>query len=274
MPNLRIIYDNAADRATSLTASTTSGSLAATNLQNDKKSLVHRSTGTSVTYTLTWSTNQTVSAVVLPCTNLSATATVRVRLYSDVAGTTLLRDTGTKPASTTNNVTQLFGSLSVNTFQFGGFTKVVQWVQRATTCRRCVVDIVDTGNPAGFIDCSRLVVGDYWTPQFNFEPGVTYELVDNSDVERSESGDVRVEERYKHERLSFNFALLPESDMLAWSRIVQYVGTTKNLVVTLMPEYDALAAETQYLIYGRRRNTGISYSNYKYYKSNFEIESW
>ena len=55
MPNLRLIHDNAADRATSLAASTTSGALVAANLQNDFKGQVHRSTGTSVILKPTYS---------------------------------------------------------------------------------------------------------------------------------------------------------------------------------------------------------------------------
>lgn len=55
MANLRIIYDNAADRAT-LTASTTAGALAATNLQRDEKAAIWRSTDTTATLTATWAT--------------------------------------------------------------------------------------------------------------------------------------------------------------------------------------------------------------------------
>ena len=64
MPNLRLIHDNAADRATSLAASTTSGALVAAYMQNDFKGQVHRSTGTSVSYTLTWTAGETVGGVV------------------------------------------------------------------------------------------------------------------------------------------------------------------------------------------------------------------
>ena len=76
MPNLRLIYDNVASSAT-LTASTTAGTLAASNMLTDVKSVVHRSTGTSVTYTMTWTANQTVGGVALPATNLTSTATIR-----------------------------------------------------------------------------------------------------------------------------------------------------------------------------------------------------
>ena len=158
MPNLRILYDNATDRAASLTASTTSGTLVAANMKNDIKSSVHRSTGTSVTYTLTWTAAQTLGAVVLPVTNLSSSATIRIRCYSDTNGTALVRDTGVQSASSSYNVTELFGTLSVNTFNFGGYTKVAVWIPD-TNARRLVIDLVDTSNPAGFIDCSRIVAG-------------------------------------------------------------------------------------------------------------------
>ena len=46
MSNLRLIYDNATDRATSISASTTSGALVAAYMQTDMKGQVHRSTGT------------------------------------------------------------------------------------------------------------------------------------------------------------------------------------------------------------------------------------
>ena len=48
--NVRIIYDNAADRAT-ITASSTAGVLVASNMQDDRKSVVWRSTSTSATIT-------------------------------------------------------------------------------------------------------------------------------------------------------------------------------------------------------------------------------
>lgn len=89
MPNLRIIYDNIADTAT-ITATSTSGSLSTSNLKKDIKGLVHRSIGNSVTYTLVWASARTIGGVALPATNLSATATIEVRLYSNSAATSLI----------------------------------------------------------------------------------------------------------------------------------------------------------------------------------------
>lgn len=274
MPNLRIIYDNAADRAKAITATTTSGGLVATNLLNDTKSLTHRSTGTSVSYVVTWDTGQIISAVVLPCSNLSQTATIRVRLFSDEAGTTLIRDSGTVAASNAGNVTSQFGLLNVNTFAFGGFTKTSVWLTKTSNVRRCTIDLVDTANPAGFIECSRLVIGNYWSPKYNFEPGVTYETVDTSEIKRAENGDLRVDQKFIYEKLAFNFSLLPESDLVELNKIIKQVGITKNILVSLVPEYDTKSIEDVYLIYGKRSNSQVRYSTYKYYVSSLEIQSW
>ena len=64
MANIRFIHDNAADRAT-LAASTTAGSLAATNLQRNEKAAIWRSTGTTATIAATWAIAEPVDSVVL-----------------------------------------------------------------------------------------------------------------------------------------------------------------------------------------------------------------
>jgi hypothetical protein len=88
MSNLRIVSDNAVDRAT-LTASSTAGVLAVTNLQTDTKSDVWRATGLAATISALWTSPESVQAVALPFCNLSPTATMRVRLTSEPSATNL-----------------------------------------------------------------------------------------------------------------------------------------------------------------------------------------
>ena len=269
MPNLRIIYDNAADRAT-VTASTTSGGLIASNMQNDFKGSVHRSTGTSVTYTLTWTTGQAISAVVLPATNLSSSATIRVRLYSDTAKTNLIKDTGAKPATAAGYIT---APTTVNRFAFGEYTKSSFWFTQVNSVRAAVIDVTDTGNSAGFIDCSRLILGTYWSPKYNFEPGAVKNIIDASSNTRAQNGDLRSYVSTSSEKLSFNFSLLPVEDYTALERIINYVGVTKPILLSLQPE-EAAGIDASHMIYGKRSNSSTTYSVYKYYKSQLEIESW
>jgi hypothetical protein len=90
MPNLRIVSDNAVDRASSLVASSVAGQLVASNLQTNKKSQVWRATGTSASLRAVFAVASLVSFVGLPFCNLSPTATMRVRATNEAAGTNLL----------------------------------------------------------------------------------------------------------------------------------------------------------------------------------------
>ena len=89
MPNLRIIYDNAADRA-ALTASTTAGTLGVANLQNNRKGRPWRATGTTARLGATWGAPERIGGVFLPFCNLSPTATMRVRASNESTATNLV----------------------------------------------------------------------------------------------------------------------------------------------------------------------------------------
>ena len=284
MPNLRIVYNNAADRATSLTASTTAGSLVAANMQTDYKTKVHRSTGTSVTYTLTWNIAEVVGAVALPATNLTASATIRVRLYSDTAGTALIADSGTVFAApgtnlqywdwsqTLNQSSSAFGG-NVNTFAFGGYSKTAVWFEnQVANVKACVIDLVDTTNTTGYIDCSRIIVGGYWEPTFNAENGVQVEIVDTSTTSRSEAGDLVVDRDILHEKLNFNFSLLPENDRNSLMKIIRLIGTSKNILVCLFPNDSN--TQQDFMIYGKRTNGSVNYEVFSFYKHSMEIIGW
>ena len=84
MTNLRIIYDNAADRA-ALTASTTAGTLGVANLQNNRKGRPWRATGTTARLGATWAVPERIGGVFLPFCNLSPTASMRVRVSNESA---------------------------------------------------------------------------------------------------------------------------------------------------------------------------------------------
>jgi hypothetical protein len=88
MANLRVISDNAIDRA-ALSASSTAGAFAATNLQLARKSDVWRATGTTARLTATWAAAEPLQAVALPFCNLSPTATMRVRVTGEASVTNL-----------------------------------------------------------------------------------------------------------------------------------------------------------------------------------------
>lgn len=275
MPNLRIIYDNVANSST-LSASSTAGGLAASNMLTEVKAVVHRSTGTSVTYTMTWTTAQTIGAVALPATNLTSTATVRVQLYSDTAGATQVADSGTVQACPSSQL-GLHGwgaNLDANAFAFGGSSKVAVWfASQVSSVRRCVITLSDASNPAGYIDCARIVAGPYWESERNPSYGAQAGIQDMSRTTRTEAGDSLVARGAQYQTMSLNLADLTETSRAAFTKIVRSAGSYKNLFFSLLPGSGS-TAEQDHMIYGKRANGGFTFDYFNGFSTRVEIEGW
>ena len=276
MPNLRLIYDNVASSAT-LTASTTAGTLAASNMLTDVKSAVHRSTGTSVTYTLTWASAQTVGGVALPATNLTSTATIRVQLYSDTAGTTQIADSGTVSACPSSQL-GLFGwgaSINANAFAHGGASKAAVWFStQFSTVRRCVITLTDASNLAGYIDCARLVLGPYWEAAYNPKYGATAGTQDLTKVDRSEAGDQLTVRGPQFQTMSLDLALLTEAKRSELAKIIRSIGSHRSVFLSLLPGNSAATAEQDHMIYGKRSSSPFTFDFFNAFSTQIEVEGW
>ena len=91
MPNLRIVSDNALERASSFTASTRAGALVEANLLNWKKSSLWRATGTSARITALFATPEPIQFTGSAFCNWSPTALQRVRASEEGSGTNSTR---------------------------------------------------------------------------------------------------------------------------------------------------------------------------------------
>jgi hypothetical protein len=270
MPNLRVIYNNVSDRAATLVANTSANAttLPVTNLQNDYKGKVHRTTGTTAVYTFTWAANQTIGGVILPATNLSSTATILVQAFSDTAATTQL-NTGAVaisacPTTSLEEWTKsgtAAASINVNLFPYGGLSKTSWWFsQQYTTVRALRVTLTDSSNPAGYIDCARLVCGAYWSPTYNVDrSGLNLTVTDSSTVSRTDNGDLLAEQGFVFDELSFSLGVMADSDRNTLVDIMRKYGTTQNIAVSVFPDGTNTRQEQIYTVYGKRDNSEISY---------------
>ncbi len=274
MQNLKIIFDNVADSA-SISASNTSGTLVAANMQTDIKSKVHRSTGLSVTYTLTWSADVSIGGIALPATNLSGSSTIRVRLYN--AANTVIADSGTISAASGLNLGLWNWNqpINANTFAYGGVAKTSYFFDQHYTARKCVIDLVDTAsNLAGYIDCSRIVAGPYWSPSITADFGASVSIVDTSNTQRSEAGDLISDRGTMYDRLSFSMGALTETDRAGLMLLIRKSGVARNIFVNLLPDCASDKAEQDFMIYGKRANNGIKYDYVNRFSNSFEVEGW
>ncbi len=273
MSNIKILYNNIYDLASSVVASNTAGSLNVANLTTETKSHTHRSTGTSVSFTLNWSTNQELNCIILPCTNLSATATIRVRLYDSVDS--LLWDSTAIIAVPGLNINTGTRAYNANAFAFGFLSKTAVYTDTLyTTVRKCVIDLVDTSSSVGYIDTSKILVGKYWQPEFNIENGVQLLTTDNSIISRTNAGELVTDLGFVYDKINFNYTLLPETDRTELAKIIKLVGTNKNFFVSLFPEYEDDTAEQDFMIYGKRSNSSLTYRTFGFYNHSMEIVSW
>lgn len=284
MANLRIIYSNATDRAT-IGASTTASGSATENLRNDYKGKIHRSTQTSVTYTLNWSTPETIGGIVLPATNMSALGQISCQL-SHSGGSASISATNACPNTTLstwkNSKLYVSGTLSTvtlnaNIFPYGGLSKTAVWFpQNYTGCTALTITLSDSGG-VGYIDCARIVCGEYWSPTINVSrEGLTVGSTDSTSVSRSDAGDLLAMQGFVTDELSFNLSILTQADRDQLLKIAKYTGVSKSVAVCAFPDTTNQNNSEQqaYLIYGKFENSNIDYIVSKYYSQSLKITGW
>lgn len=275
MANLRVVYDNAADRAT-VTASTTAGNLAASNLLTDIKSEVWRSTGATASVTLQWAAGEFVGMVALPFCSLSSGATIRVRCYTYAADATPIIDSGAQMAAEAPPFDVWgWGSepLGVNAYAYGGASYGVLWLDAMHAVQKVVIDINDVSNPLGYIECSRIVAGPYWEPVNNADFGVEVNAADTSKHERSDAGDLRTDRGTVYKTMSLDLNFMPAQDRNALWKILRGNGMFRPVYLSLVPKATDAFEEQVFQIYGKlSRSSALKYQFVNQYSSSLEIE--
>jgi hypothetical protein len=263
MPNLRVVYDNAADRAT-VSASSVAGTLAAANLMTNIKSQVWRATDTSATLTLTWPSAEFAGCVALPFCNLGSTATMRVRGYTNVGDATPAFDTGANLACPYAPL-GLFGwgtePLGCNAFAFGGGTYAVSWFEIAAVTK-LVIDLDDPASPSGYVEAARLVTGGYWSPANNADWSPKLSVQDSTVNTRNDAGDLVTDRGPQNRTLALSLSWLPPADRDQLMSILRGNGFAAPVFVSLFPQSDDPLQEQQHQIWGKLSDLGSIVNNF------------
>lgn len=303
--NLRIIYNNVVDNLadTSVVASSTaSATTTSANLKKDGKTQVWRSAtrstpGAQANLIINLGTSTTVGGVIMPFCNLNAGSTIQVIGYTG----TLPTHTGTVDAPTisTTGATQVFDSgpvsccpyqqlgswawgalpLGVNAYSYGGGTYARVWVTPAN-CTSLVIKIIDnTGSTTGayndkYVEVSRLIIGNYWSPVYNTAYGLSTTQKDLSEHSRTESGDLVTYRGVRYNTMTFDLNWLTPSDRLSFNQIVKGNGLPKPLFISLFPDNPTdFDKEQAHQIYGKLSQLGaVSHPIFEMYSTQVEIE--
>jgi hypothetical protein len=271
MPNLRILSDNAADRAV-VTALSTTANFPLANLKNDQKALVWRSPNLTTFLKCVWSANELVNCVVLPFCNVTQTCQVTVSLSID-SGATYFYSTGTILAATgTPQIPVGFTSLQASTaYAYGGGSSLkVYFPVQSVNCIK--IDIVDTNNLSLFIESSRLLVGNYWSPTYNASYGASIGFNDSSEQSRTHSGDLLTRVGPVSKMLSFSQQNMAATDRSKLLSILRANRLVNPIFVSLFPENADTDLERDHQIYGKlSQMSKIAITMFNAYSGDIEL---
>lgn len=225
-----------------------------TNLQDRRLQKVARSTNAlaaSTLFEVDLGVARAVRVLALPVHNLGFTATIRVRGGSVAGmGSGVLHDSGTVNVYAAGLNAENTQGMNV------GWTYALP---SDVTARYWRFEIVDTGNPAGYIDIGRLIVAAGWQPTYNVAIGADVSL---------ETGTVRTEtdafsavftERKQRRTARFSIKNLAESEAYGSAFDLQRIaGTSGQLHFVFNPDDTTLMHRRSFLA-TLRRLTGVQY---------------
>lgn len=250
---LRIVPVNLADNAV-ITATSAAGSLVPDNLRSNYKPVLWRSVGLEETITISLPRYEFINCVALLWNNLSVTSEVRVQVF-DSAGGTEVHDTGWLWANAPD---------SLENFDWGGegLGENHHYMRTVSPAYTVVwlpdlggevvsVSLRDLDNPSGFIEVSRVLVGQWWAPETTADLGVQVVYDDASQHSRTESGDLRTKSRYKQKTLSFSMSALSAQEGDTVLSMLGRSGVSTPVFVSLYPEHGDPNLERAYQVYGK-----------------------
>lgn len=291
--NLKVIYKNLSDAATLTISSTAGASTTVANLKLNSRSKVWRSGATTNAIILVSMSSAAVSGVVLPFTNFTTTATMRVKGYTSTlptiggtlgtptlsGGSAAVYDSGVINACpwVSGDAFALSTVPSgVSRYSYGGGTCARVWLSAADAAVAITglsIEISDSGNPDNYLEASRLVIGQSWSPRFNTSYGVTASFSDLSNNERLESGDLVTNRGIQFKSLSFDLKYMIDTDRDKLISIFRGPGTTLPLFVSVFPNDSNSGREGLYQIYGKLSQLdAITYSYLDVYSSKLSLE--
>lgn len=235
---MRILSNNLADSATISASPAMVATLPETNLQTALREQVARWTAVDgQAIAVTWPGSKAVSCVCLYRGNFSATATWRVRVWADGAMTTTAYDSGTVyicPPAPLGSLEWGVDPLSKNLYSDWDYAIAVAWFDPVLAAG-VTIDVYDPENLDGYVQASRLFVGQHFEPAVGVSGGMQLGYRENSQQARTEGGSLRVEAGAIWRTLQVDTREMAEADRLRMIDITRNSGMRNDVFVSVFP---------------------------------------
>lgn len=276
MANLRIVYNNFTDTSTTLTASGIVAGFSVANLKNDLKGIVYRSSGKSTTITITWDLPQPLDSVIVPFCNFTQNATIRVRFYTETADTSPAVDSGLVAACPYSSTVPWNWQGPINTtsmYSYAGGTTARYWHTEQISCKKLVINLADSLNTSSYIELSRLIIGNYWSPVYNTKFGLQVNYTDTSTHSRTEAGNLLTDNKAIYKNITFDLEWLTPSDRISFINMLKTNGVRRPLFISIFPESTDTEKESLYQIYGKLNTVpGLLHPMFTVYTTQVTVE--
>jgi hypothetical protein len=234
MSNAILGYANAIDSAASLTASSYVPSLPVNNVQDPNLKKIWRTNGvTSATFQADFGQAMPVGIVALFGVNLSASATIDIKLSNVALGGNELFELGVSPANVDPNYRQ-----SITLLPSAAAPAPI-------SARYLEIDLADPSPligtvsfftaqgiapPTPYLDIGRIAALNLFQPQHNFAYGSGFYWIDPSVMQRSKGSTLYVDALPKYRHWEFVLPRVAPSEGATVAQIRQLVGATTDLL--------------------------------------------
>ncbi len=236
---MRLLTTNLADTATITSSASCVATLPVTNLQTSLREQVARWTAIDAQrITLTWTSGYHISCVCLYRSNLSASSTWRVQVWSDTTLTTAVYDSGTlygNPPVPLGSLEWGVDELGSSLYSDWGYAISTVWFT-AVMGQAVTIDIADPENAHGYAQASRLFVGQYFEPAVLPTDGLQMAWQENTQQSRTEGGSLRVEPGASWRRVVLDLRELQEEDRVRLSNLARVAGMRNDVFLSVFPD--------------------------------------
>lgn len=231
--NLRFIFKNLADEAVISASPAFLSTKWVTRLQEPGRETGRTTSAAAQDITLVWPAAQKISAAGLLGHNLTVDGTLRSRLYSDAAASTLISGADT-------TALQAFDDAGLDDLDdltdpdFRGYKNSMQYfAAEYTTVRAAKLSIADAANPDGYFDARRIWVGRYREARYN-PPygGLSVKPSSKTVVGDLEDGGTWSDKKGDFRTFTINLNWIDEADRAAIFAGLRYVGRHREFYIS------------------------------------------
>lgn len=210
-----------------MTVSTEVPTLLGTNLQNPHLSTPWRSTANSASVTVDFGASYTIGGIFLGGTNLTAAATVRVRISANSDLSTPTHDSGASPIAA--GVDPTFGHL-------------IYILSSPAAGRYLKLDLADAS--LTYIQAGRLFAGTKFQPTRNFSYDYAESYIDTTAVARAESGELWIEDGIVFREMRVQYRAATHTDAQGDFKSIARLRRSQDILFVLDPASSNLGRDS------------------------------